>query len=239
MTLKLTGSREAYQAFPSEGTAPNVEQMPLLIADKRVPMNVSQLMQRRLEVRDYADDMADVKSAWMDNYFDMGDGVAYHPDGRVKIVLDSEDLRKMTPDSPRNGGALILTPEAYDSLQCEEFQKGKLGKADEQMSREDVKAHPVWKTLARDQHLLNEYADYIFSEGKERFNYDNVMGVFPGTAGGKTPEMRAWCVSRLGFRSGVYGRDDLDDYYGRLVGLAPEAREIGGNDNSKVMADAE
>jgi len=43
MGLKLNATREAYQAFPQEGTASNVVQMPLLIADGRFPMNVSQL----------------------------------------------------------------------------------------------------------------------------------------------------------------------------------------------------
>ena len=47
MALKLNATREAYQEFYGR----NVEQMPKLVADGRVPMNVSQLMQRRLDVR--------------------------------------------------------------------------------------------------------------------------------------------------------------------------------------------
>ena len=76
MALKLNPEREACREFYGQ----NVMQMPLLIADGRVPMSVSQLMQKRLDVRNAE---ADVKTAWMDNYFDTGDGVVYHPDGRV------------------------------------------------------------------------------------------------------------------------------------------------------------
>jgi hypothetical protein len=165
-----------------------------------------------------------VKTAWMDNYFDAaGDAVVYHPNGDVKIVLDSQTLREMTPESQRNGGALVLGEDVYKALQGKVFKKGKLGKVNDSMSREDVKAHPVWKVLARDQALLNDYADFIFAEGKERFSYDTAMGVFPGSCGGDKPEMRAWCVGGLDGRSNADGGYDLDDDNGRLVGIAPEA----------------
>ena len=214
MTLKL--NTEPYKAFPEEGTAPNIEQMQKLIAEGRVPMSVSGFMQKRLDVRNSD---ADVKSFYMDNWFDTGDAVVYHPDGRVKIVLDSQTLRSMTPESPRNGGALILTAENYDALQGEEFKKGKLGKTGDWLSRADVKSHPVWKVLARDQALLNDYTDYIFTEGK----HDTAMGIFPGSANGETPEIRAWCVDGLGDRSDAGGGYGLDSDDGRLLGIAPEA----------------
>jgi len=239
MALNLNTSREAYRGFPEEGTAPNVEQMPLLIADGRIPISTAVLMQRRLDVRN-SDDK--VQSAWMDNYFDTGDGVVYHPDGRVKIVLESEDLRNMTPDTPKNGGALIITPEAYDVLGGEEFKKGKLGKMGNCMSKADVKAHPVWKVLARDQGLLDDYADYIAAEYKARFSKDTpiedigAMGVFTSSARGDTPEMRAWFVGGLGDRSGVNGWYGLDYNYGRLVGIAPEALGAPGRGASNIKA---
>lgn len=228
MALKLNATRDAYQEFYGK----NVQQMPKLIADGRVPMNVSQLMQRRLDVRN--SDRA-VKSSYMDNYFDTGDAVVYHPDGRVKIVLDSQTLRDMTPESPRNNGALILTSEVYDTLQGEEFKKGKLGKTESPLSREDIKTHPVWKALARDQGLLNDYTDYIFAEGKERFSYDTAMGVYPDSAGNDV-KMRAWFVNRLGCRSGAVGWDDLGDGGGRFVGIAPEALSVPSKGASNIKA---
>ena len=216
MVLKLNATREAYQEFYGL----NVEQMPKLIADGRVPMNVAQLMQRRLDVRN---SYAKVKNAYRDNYFDTGDAVVYHPDGRVKIILDSQTLREMTPESKRSNGALVLASDVYDTLEGEEFKKGKLRKVNDSLSREDVKAHPVWKVLARDQGLLNDYTDFIFAEGKERFKYDTAMGIYPGSAQGSTPEMRTWFVDWLEYGSDASGGYDLGSDGGRLVGIAPEA----------------
>ena len=143
MALKLNATREAYKEFYGR----NTKQMPKLIADGRVPMSVAGLMQRRLDVRNSD---ADVKSSYLDNYFDSGDVMVYHPDGRVKIVLDSQTLRDVTPNSELINGALVLTEDAYNVLQGEEFKKGKLGKVNEGLTREQAKAHPVWKVLARD-----------------------------------------------------------------------------------------
>lgn len=233
MALKLNTSREVYKAFPEKGTAPNTEQMPKLRADGRMPANVSQLMQRRLDLRN---DDTGVKDFYMDNYFDIGDGVVYHPDGRVKIVLDSQHLRDMTPETPRNDGALVLGEDVYNALEGEEFKKGKLGKVNEWLSREDVKSHPVWKALARDQGLLNDYTDYIFAEGKQRFGYDTAMEIYSGSANGDTPEMKAWYVSRLEDRSNASGRDDLGNPNGRLLGIAPEALSVSGKGASNIGA---
>ena len=91
MALKLNNTRETYKAFPEKGTALNTKQMPKLIAGGRIPMNTSQLMQRRLDVRNEDD----LKSSYIDNWFDTGDAVVYHPDGRLKVVLDSQDLRNI------------------------------------------------------------------------------------------------------------------------------------------------
>jgi len=229
MALKLNATREAYKEFHGK----NVEQMPKLIADGRVPMNVAGLMQRRLDVRNSD---ADVKTSYMDNYFDTGDAVAYHPDGRVKIVLDSQTLRGITLNNELRNGALVLTEDDYSALQGEEFKKGKLGKVDEQLSREQAKAHPVWKVLARDQALLNDYVDYIFAEGKERFGYDTAMGVFQSSAQGNTPDLRTWCVLWLEGRSDALGRLLLGGSGGRFLGIAPEALSAPGKGASYIKS---
>ena len=198
----------------------NVDTMPKLISDGRIPMSVAQLMQRRIDLRN---DKTGVKDFYMNNYFDTGDGVIYYPNEDVKIVRDSQTLREMGSQSQRNNGALVIGEEAYKAIEGEVFKKGKLGKTGNWMSKADVKAHPVWKVLAREQALLDDYADYIFTEGKKAFNYDTAMGVYPGLCGGNAPEMRAWCVGRLGNRSDANGWCDLDVDLGRFVGIAPEA----------------
>jgi len=218
MALNLNQAEENYKEFYGR----NIETMPELIAEGRVPMNVSQLMQRRFDVRAANNSL---KSSWMDNYFDTGDAVVYHPDGRVKVVLDSQYLRQMTPESKRNSGALVLTEDDYKRMEGEEFKKGKVGQVNEWMTKKDVKSHPFWKVLARDQSLLNEHADYIFAEGKQRFGYDNAMGVFLSSAE-DSPEMRAWVVDGLVDGSYAGGGGDLGSDDGRLVGIAPEAQSV-------------
>jgi len=206
----------------------NTKQMSRLIDDDRVPANVPQIMQRRLELEG---DETGVKTFYMNHWFDTGDAIVYHPDGRAKVVFDSKHLRDMTPDTPRNGGALILGEDVYCILEGEEFGEGEFGKTRDYLSKADVKAHLVWKALARgDQKLLNDYADYIFKEG----GFDKGMAVYLGSASGDTPEMRAWYVSGLGVGSGVSGGRGLGGGVGRLLGIASETLDASGSLDAKV-----
>ena len=126
-------------------------------------------------------------------------------------------------------------------MQGEEFKKGKLGKVDERLSKEQAKAHPVWKVLARDQALLNDYVDYIFGEHQARFAKDTpledvrAMEVYPSSAQGNTPDLRAWFVSRLEYRSGA-GVKNVDCDNGRLLGIAPEALSAPGQSASNIKS---
>lgn len=215
LTLNIPEEGEKFKEFHGR----NVEQMPLLVSEGRTPLSVAGLMQRRLETIDAS---MEVKSSWMDNYFDTGDAFAYHPDGRVKIVLDSQTLREINPDSKRNSGALVIIPEQYDAMSGEEFKKGELGTLETSLSSIDVKLHPVWRALARDQALLNDYTDMIFSEAKQRFKHASNMDVYLGSAKGKTPEMRAVCVYWLVDWSLVYGKNNLGNDNGRFAGTAPK-----------------
>ena len=201
-----------------------IEQMPNLIAEGRIPMNVSQLMQRRLDVRN-AD--KDVKISWMDNYFDTGDAIAYHPESggrgrwdKLKIVLDSPHLRDMTLKKEETNETLFLEEDLYKTLEGEEFKNGKLRKTGEWLSKEDVKAHPIWRVLARNQSLLNDYTDYIFTELKDRVGTNAAMGVFLSPVG-NNPHMRALLVKGLRSGAGVHGKDSLG-YRGRLIGKVLE-----------------
>jgi len=212
MGLKLNVPGKTYEEFYGR----NIEQMPELIAGGMIPMSTAQLMQRRIGLRNSD---IEVKSSYMDNWFDTGDAVIYHPNGRVKIVLDSEDLRAMTPDTPRNYGALITNEDVYNALEGEEFKKGKLGKVDKWLSKKQVKAHPVWKVLARDQALLDHHVDLVFAEVKEQFGHDTAMGIFLSSVQGNTPEMRAWCVGRLMNGSYANGGDGLGNHNGRFIGI--------------------
>lgn len=206
----------------------NIEQMPRLIADKRIPIGVSYLMSRKLTIADSSGVPRNVKDEWMDSYVNTGDAIVYHPNGEALIVLDSKELKEITDKSPRNGGAVILgenKDEAmtkYNAIKKREnvfvFKKGEFGKTGVWMSKAEVKAHGFWKVLARDKNLLDDYVDLVFAECKERENYDLCMGVYPGLCLGDKPEMRALCVSGLDGLSDIYNVFTLNDICGRLIG---------------------
>jgi len=213
--LNLPDEGERFKEFCGR----EMEQMPKLIAEGRVPLSVNGLMQRRLEIRNASDD---VKAPW-DSYFDTGDAIVYHPDGRIKIVLDSQYLREMTSDTKRSGGALVLTLEQYDTMDGEEFEERKFGGYRELPSRKEVKDHPIWKFLARDQGLLDDYTDLIFREKKDapsmRVLTTSINRNFPGTW------MRSWTVLGLDHWSDAYGGGALD-HFGQFVGVEPEVSSL-------------
>jgi hypothetical protein len=226
MALQLNDTREPYKEF----YGPNKREMQKLVADGRTPMSVAGLMQRRLAVKGAE---PAVQKAWMDNYFDSGDGIVYHPDGKVKLVLDSQHLRNLTPDTELVGGALVLPAGVYETLEGPEFTRAQLKKhVGNWLKSDQAKSNPMWQALARDQALLDAYVGHIYSEYQSRFAKTTdlkditAIGAFivDQESLPKDVTMRALSVLRLESRSDVYGWCNLDLNYGRLVGLAPEAQ---------------
>ncbi len=183
-----------------------VEQMQILIADGRVPVSAAELMQIRLD------------GYYMEDYYVTGDAVVYYR-SMVKIVLDSQTLREITPESELINGALVLTEEDYNALQGEEFKRRELGRLNCGLSLDEVIANPVWNALARgDRGLVRDYAGSIFSE-RQRLGYDGgAMGVYLDSAGDKV-KLRAWGISDLRDGSFALGRRGLDFISGRLLGI--------------------
>lgn len=221
MALQLNEQVVPYQEFYGR----NTEQMPLLIKSGRVPMSVAGLMDRRLEVRD-AKFSPDVRAAWHDNYFDTGDGILYHPDGKVKVVPDAQVLREINRNSKLSDGALVLPAGVYEAAEGNEFTKEDLKNIiKDSLTREGAKINPLWQALARNQDRLNAYVDFVFDETQKRFSYNQNMGLYVGSSQ-KVPTARSVIVYRLEGRSLAYGRFHLDYVNGRLVGVAPEARSV-------------
>ena len=204
-----------YKAFYGR----NVEQMPKLIAEGRTHMSVSDIMRKRLDVKNAS---KAVRNSWLYNYFDTIDGIAYHPDGRAKIVLDAQPLRGLTPSSELRNRALVLPFGMYETLEGQEFSKDDLEKyaSGDWLKQKVVRDNSIWQTLARDESLLGDYSDMIFSQG-----YDRAMGIFRAPSQ-DVLTMRSWCLGRFGgsLRSVADGKCGLDCDYGRLVGVAPEAQ---------------
>jgi hypothetical protein len=193
----------------------NVDKMQELIAKGMTPLSVSGLMQRRLQAQ-YGSES--VRNSLMNNYHDTGDGIAYHPDGRIKIVPDANPLREMNPESRLVNGALVLPDGMYEKLEGHEFTRKDIQKyVGDSISSKDAKSNPLWQALARDPKLLNEYVDLIFAQAKQQFDYDKNMGVYVKDASDVPKDaatMRPWFVGRLEDRSGAYGGDVLVSSYG-------------------------
>ena len=220
MRLNDTEPRPKYKEFYGR----NVNEMPKLVADSRVPMSVADIMKKRLEVRNSED--SELKASWHDTYFDTGDGVLYFPNGDLVVAYDSKALREMNSNSKLVGGALDLSNVDLKDVTGQRFTKAQLEKMvlGESLTLEQAKVHPLWIALARDNKLASDYAEMVFAETKERFDYDTNMGVYRDQAG-KVPKMRAWVVGWVDGRSGAGGNYVLDDGSGRLVGVASETRK--------------
>ena len=215
MSLQLNEPRIEYKEFFGRYN----QQMPRLISDGRTPMSVADIMRRRLEV---ANSTPDVRAAWLDNFFDTSDGIAYHPSGKVKVVLDAVPLRKITPQNALPNGALSIDAATYTSLPGKEIRSATLTTGTPLAKRAAMNS-PIWNALARDDKaLLREYTNLVFADAKQRFGYERNMGIYLSTTP-ETPALRAWVVDRINSRSVLYGNSDLDNNDGRLVGVAREA----------------
>ena len=229
MTLQLNELVvEQYKEF----YGPSIKMMPKLIADGRVPLSAAGLMRRRLETITAS---ADLKAAWWDNGFSLGDAIAYHPDGRVKMVLGAQALRSINPQSTPTDGALVLEDGVYESLPGTEFRRNKLGMTGKELIKRQVLNSPVWNVLAHeDSRLLSEYTKAVFSKTEELYDYHKNMDVYIANAP-NVPIMRPWCVDRLYSGSMARGVDHLDDYGNRLVGVAPGAPSAKNFDTTVVQ----
>jgi hypothetical protein len=196
-----------------------------LSTDRRVPMNFYQVMQQRLEVLSKAT-ANKVRDAWWNNYVDTGDGARRHPNGSLKIAYDSSTLRSLTPTSALQRGALLLTPDEYTAGDGPTFTLDEVTQytGKRHASVDAVVANPIWRALARDDEtLLREYAQTFVTK------YGNAMAVWPPGVQ-QQPVERLWFAGSLdGSFWRVAGGDYNLDGFGRLVGVAQQARARAGN----------
>lgn len=216
MALQLSALREAYKEFYGR----TVDMMPVLIGEGLSPMSFAQVMQRRLDV--LGGDKA-VEDAWWMMRFDTSDVIAYHRDGKIKILLDSQIVRELNPESNLKNGALALPDDLYEKLQGDEFTKGDVEKYAQgnNLTQNEVLYNPFWKALARDPELHKEYVRAVFREAKQRYDLEKLMSVsFSHFREGHN--LRLCTLSGLYEGSYAYGRGALDSSDGRLVGTVLE-----------------
>jgi hypothetical protein len=153
--------------------------LPLIKNQGKIPISISTIMTQKL---------CSEKSDWYENSFCSGDAIAYQPvkwqRGKFKIILDSRLLREVDRNSPLcDRGALRLEDGVYESLEGYEFNYSNLDfRLQEDFPIERLKENPIWRIVARDENLLNDFADKFYPLMKPRrtrdhSDYDMNMGL--------------------------------------------------------------
>ncbi len=219
--LVATAVVKRYELFPGR----NIDQVPLLLSQGRIPLMVSGLFEKRFSAQD-----PNVVSSWQNNYYDCGNLCLTHPDKKIKIVSNVEYAKKfwelLNPDCARKlvHGALPLPDGFYESFNVQEFGPKEIEKyADRLLTKKEAKSNPFWKELIPDKDLRNNSIDKPFSLAKKQYNRTELMGIYPGSFE-KVPIGRLWCVYGLDGSSSADG-SNLNSGGGRFVGVAPEASE--------------
>ena len=192
--------REKYQEFYGR----NIEQMELLIKDKRKPMTVKQIIERRLNSK---------QNNWRENYFDTCDAIVRYKDN-IKVILNCNLLKKITKKTELTNGGIKTTEKEYQKLKGKEFSISKL-ELNGWLTKEKALKHPIWRYLLGNLH--KDYVELVFRNREK----NNLMGVFINN---EQLILRLWYVSRLDARSNAGGWSILGVDDGRLVGVAPEAQ---------------
>lgn len=162
------------------------EIMPKLKEEGFVPLSISDIMRRRLEVIDTRYDA--LKSSLWFNQFSNGDGIIMFPDGGAITVTDSEDLRNLNLESKLLTSKELQDQIVGDGLICPssllEGAKIHLTKpeVDQYMgqsysSAEQVSSNPFWRVLARDKDLLYKYSNLNFVFTKQLYETQNGMAI--------------------------------------------------------------
>lgn len=196
---------------PYRNQKPLEDIFPRLRTNDRVPLSASQCLEWRLERgkkllskippknRKYDPDYEPLQKdyrLWCQLI--TGDALAYHPDGRIKIVYDSEDLRNThSPEDfilckyhPEDSDQwkdkfLRLTEERYRQLDGQEFKRKELEKYLHQpLTTIGEILNPFLLMLVRGQkQLLREYArlslaipDFVSRYPKPRSRMQTIIG---------------------------------------------------------------
>lgn len=196
MNIQLNNKpvRERYKVF--EGSL--ISQMPKLIKDKRIPMTMKQIIERRLNSN---------QEDWKDNWFDTCDAVVQFS-GKIKIVKSCELIRSINEKTKLGSGAIEITKQQYKRLKGKEFDKSLVDKS---LTKEEALNHPIWKYLLGTH--LKKYVELVFRDN------ETAMKIWLRD---EELLLRAWFVYGTGNGSSAGGGNHLDYVGGRLVGVASE-----------------
>ena len=196
-----------------------IEKMPELISQGYIPISISEIMEQRIKAWESKD--KGLISLWEKNYFDSGDGIIYHPDGRIKIVLDSQNLKNINPNTQLNWyGAQVLPEQTFQKTQGIEFTRNEIKEyANKYLKKKEVLSNPIWLALVReDKQLLKEYTYQVFS----KINHLELMKIWISNSP-HFEAQRLFCLDSLDFYSSIDGINfgQTFENIGCLIGIKP------------------
>ena len=148
--------------FEYEG--PIIHTMPNLIYAGQVPLSIKDIMEQRVFAWNSEDE--ELAQLWGGNNFNSGDGIKYHPNGKLKIVPDSKLLREINSETDLVwGGSQALEEGTFDEADGFEFTREDVREfANKYMSKKEALNNPFWQAFAQeDKTLLGEYINQVYS----------------------------------------------------------------------------
>ncbi|MEK6863623.1 MAG: hypothetical protein AABW53_02910 [Nanoarchaeota archaeon] len=171
------------------------------------------------DVMDARNDVNSNPLRW-ENYFDTDFGIA-GTEKEIYLLPRSERLHAVTPQTKLTTGGLPLK-DAISEARAYNKKDLILGR---ELTEEEARSSPVWLAFADGgQERLDTYVERTFRFGKDRFDYNGMMGIFVPSE--KQPIERAVALFKLSVRSLAVGYH-LFNYGTRSIvvrgGGAPEA----------------
>ncbi len=155
-----------------------IDSMGLMRAHSREPMTCYELMARRVEVLGLDSIFYD---PWWDHDFSTSDAIAFHPDGKIKVLHDCARLKGITADCKLENGFMVLEDGEYESFEGLEMTLFRLERKyglNRQLNKEEALNNPVINYLARDREILSAYVDVMFTRAMDSLQNAFNMGFF-------------------------------------------------------------
>ncbi len=204
--------------------------MPWLLEMGAEPISVAGVMQRRSDIltkarKSQARHNLELLSGWVQHggAIYTGDAVAFHPDGLVKVLLDAKPLREINKMSRVTAGGrydhkgLVLPEGVYEKLEGEEFTLEDLGRY------QTPGDHPIWRAVARDQKLLDEYIAAAEKEQERRPDKHKSSFMSVCLYREKKPTVYPIAIRDLFYFSSELSsgsvQNNNDSYHDRLIGV--------------------
>ncbi|MEK6857667.1 MAG: hypothetical protein AABX39_03715 [Nanoarchaeota archaeon] len=190
-----------YKTFPGK----YVEQMPSLLKKEYNPLSIYDLVVKRLEVLNTAEE-----DFWWSTDFDTSDGIVYNLDFTFKIFLDADFLKKVDKNTSLVNGSIVL--EDLFSSERTFFRNEHIFCRN--LDQNESKEHHCWiKILRENTKLLSDYSDAVWSKSSK----DDNMGIFIAPPE-KVLSGCALHLSQIARQSDIGGDFYLDFKRGLLVG---------------------